>query len=827
MLQVALIDPALGRTGAHNRGFAHLLANSRDECGEIGIWCNTAIESSVYEELASCGVSVEPVFDLDFYRILQKQGGGVSDHWEWIYALARQYELAFEQVQRRWPRGTICVVHHTLSWEHASALALALKLAGGAANRLQHLALLMFSPGMDEAGHIHDLDAVSNYRLAFRSLWETPAVSLFASCSEYSRAYAKLLELPAALPVHPCFLDVWDKRPVNANPRPHNRLLLYAGEIKQEKGFLRLPLLLDEALRKTSEETEIVLQFVAVRNQAARNVVQELEAIASSHARVRIHVGFWTEQQLREMLRSTDVLCLNYDATAYRHATSGLLWLAAWYGVAVMVPAETWLRREAIRLGVPVWTDFDVKPTKESGKNASHHDYFKTLFTSFPKWLRQLASSLPGATDSVQSAHGADIVVFWKQNDTGLYGRRSDMVVRYLASRSDVRKVLVVDAAIGDANLERLSQSTPTPTHNQRIYDEIQRKLRGDQDTGKVSFHVYVCPLTKFRFRDDGTDRPHFIDGYHEYLARVFESAGVDPSRAVFWVYPTNFHLPDLIDRFKPTRVVVDVEDDQRAWPNVSATRRARLTENYRSLLGMADMALTNCEPLRRSMSPMFPDIRLVPNGCDPDPPRSTPRNNEAFNEFIQFAGMTIGFVGNLESKIDMELLEKVAERFVDCQIVLLGSTHANPGVYTLSRHPNVRMPGIVPYDELDAWVRKFDVGLVPHLHNELTKFMNPQKIYAYLSSHVPVVSTSVPNIPSDTDLVRIAPNHDAFLREIASVLASERPSASAFNEYIRINSWQSRLSDCVDALNLVAAGAVQTSRVAPPRAGGSLSCSV
>jgi hypothetical protein len=109
----------------------------------------------------------------------------------------------------------------------------------------------------------------------------------------------------------------------------------------------------------------------------------------------------------------------------------------------------------------------------------------------------------------------------------------------------------------------------------------------------------------------------------------------------------------------------------------------------------------------------------------------------------------------------------------------------------------------VVPYPEVDAWLRKFDVGLVPHLNTELTRSMNPQKIYAYLSSHVPVVSTDVPNIPRDTDLVRIAASHEQFLEEIARVLAAGRPAAQRFDEYMRANSWEARLTNLVDDLDL------------------------
>jgi hypothetical protein len=802
MPQIAIIDPALGRTGAHNRGFAALLARQGAGRGELGVWCNKTIDAGLRKELADCGAAVVPVFDIDFYQLMEKSTGGVAEHWDWVYGLACQYAQAFEQVLEHWPRGTVHLVHHTLSWEHASALALAIRLTGDGADRLRHLAFLMFSPGVDHAGETYDNDMALNFRLAFRALDLAPGVSLYAGCSEYARAYAALLERPEPIPVHPCFLGDWRDRPPSRRHGPVRTVLLYVGEIKQQKGFLQLPSMLEHLLRTTTAETRIVIQFVAVRNATAQRIVDELKRLAEGHERVELHHGFWSDEQLRAVLSSVDVVCLNYDAGAYRHATSGLLWLAAWYGLAVQAPSDCWLQREALRLGVP------VRPSLDASRNATvpvprDENYFNALFTPFWDWLKANTKEPAVRPDAQTGGAGADIVLFWKQNDTGLYGRRSDMIVRYLASRPDVRQVLVVDAPIGDANLEKLAQATPTPTHNQRIHAEIKQKLQGARDVGKISCHVYVCPLKAYRFRDDGSSRPHFIEGYTRYLAEVFAAKDIDPRRALFWIYPTNTHAPQLIKHFQPARVVADVEDDQREWPGVSEANRERLTKNYHDILNVADAAITNCESLHESMVGFFEDIRLVPNGCDVDPPHVTPVNNAAFDEFIDFSGKTIGFVGNLESKIDIALLQKVAERFRDCQVVLLGSTHANPGVFDLSRNPNVRMPGVVPYPELDAWLRKFDVGLVPHLVTGLTRSMNPQKIYAYLSSGVSVVSTDISNIPRDTELVKIAASHEQFLDDVAAALQRGRLPAARFSAYVMENSWQQRLCGFVDELDL------------------------
>lgn len=808
----AIIDPALGRTGAHNQGFVDLLVRQGIDASRLGIWCHASIDQSLRDRLADSGIVVQSPFSTEFYQIIGKPGG-IADHWEWVRTLAEQYLHAMAQVLATWPLDAIRVIHHTVSWEHASAISIAMRLLGARGDRLHHLIFLMYSPGIDEAGCTFDADRRLNYRLAFHSLDTLPNVRLYASCGEYAQAYAALLGRSAPLPIHPCFIGDWRSPPRRTADavRGHERVLLYVGEIKQEKGFLSLPDKLRRLLARSPPTRRFVVQFLNVRNEASRKVLKALEQIAASHANVELHHGFWSDEKLHQELAACDLFHLDYDAVAYAHKTSGLLWLAAWYGVPVLVPSGGWLQREARRLGLGIVSDASAVPGDAQIDGAAVDEtYRRTLFTPFWQWLEQHDPSggrrASARSQRVRRASGkkdaADVVLFWKQNDSTLYGRRIDMVVRYLASRADVRRVIVIDAPIGDSNLAKLGKELGATHHGRLIHAGTQKKQAGALDSEKIAYKVFVCPLKEYRFSEDGSARPRFIEGYVEFLQDVFSKERIDPGRAVFWFYPRNLHASMLLRKFGPAKVVVDVVDDDRAWPGVQEETRRTLTDSLRALLQSADMAFANCLPVQQSMREFCPDIRLVPNGCDLAPQDVLPKN-EAFRSFVRRSGKVVGFVGNLESKIDIPLLHKVAERFQDCHIVLVGSTHANPEVMELSRHPNVSLPGVVPYEEIGAWLGRFDVGLVPHLDMDLTRYMNPLKAYVYLSRHIPVVATAIPNIDTAPGLLRRAPTHAAFLDEVANVLAGSRPSPQEFRDYAARNSWQVRFSSHIDELGL------------------------
>ena len=110
MSRIAIVDPALGRTGAHNLGFASLLPDRGAHARDLSVWCNTAIDEALRKSLAEPGVEVTPTFDTDFYAITNKPGG-IAAHWDWIYALARQYIETFERIAAMGSTGRSTGVH--------------------------------------------------------------------------------------------------------------------------------------------------------------------------------------------------------------------------------------------------------------------------------------------------------------------------------------------------------------------------------------------------------------------------------------------------------------------------------------------------------------------------------------------------------------------------------------------------------------------------------------------------------------------------------------------------------------------------------------------
>jgi hypothetical protein len=384
-LRIAILDPALGNSGAHNAGFAASLAKNRHSDGEAGIWCHQSLPDTERAALSAAGITVAHPFSVRFYELFG-QGGTPVEHAAWISRLAAEYRAALEQVLKQWPSGPVLVVYHTLSWEHGLALAEAIATLGEDRLRLRHMILLMYSPGLDANGMVWNATLRANFAAAFGALAQQPHVTLYASCSEYATAYAALLGREHPLPLHPCFLGDWGIRARKAAAIDTH--LLYLGVVKADKGFFELPDRLKSLLRQADPEARYVIQYFGPGgkiNARSRSVADALAKLAKKHPQIILHEGFWSDEELLARLESAVSLNLSYDAHAYRHKTSGLLWLAAWHGIAVTVPADSWLEREAQRLGMDYATQENgrVRPLPAADCDNA---YFRTLFSPFWPW---------------------------------------------------------------------------------------------------------------------------------------------------------------------------------------------------------------------------------------------------------------------------------------------------------------------------------------------------------------------------------------------------------------------------------------------------------
>lgn len=169
-----------------------------------------------------------------------------------------------------------------------------------------------------------------------------------------------------------------------------------------------------------------------------------------------------------------------------------------------------------------------------------------------------------------------------------------------------------------------------------------------------------------------------------------------------------------------------------------------------------------------------------------------------------------LGFYGFLSDEwVDYRLLRRMAAEHPDWHIVLIGRPKA--GMDMAARVPefNIHWLGVKPFEELPAYTRHFQVGLVPFCVNRLTRHSNPLKLLEYLSGGLPTVSTDIPEVHRYEDLVHIAGSHEEFIGACETALTEAEPAArDRRSRAARRHSWEERVRTISDIVYSAATGA-------------------
>ncbi|HEX8372266.1 MAG TPA: glycosyltransferase [Chthoniobacterales bacterium] len=153
--------------------------------------------------------------------------------------------------------------------------------------------------------------------------------------------------------------------------------------------------------------------------------------------------------------------------------------------------------------------------------------------------------------------------------------------------------------------------------------------------------------------------------------------------------------------------------------------------------------------------------------------------------------GPILGFFGVVDERMDYDLIAKIADAHPDWQLVIIGpAIKVDPANFP--QRENIHWMGGRDYQQLPAYVKAFDVCLMPFAINEATEFINPTKALEYMATGTPIVSTAIEDVVLQfSDVVAVANSHEEFISHCEKAVSA--PSEKAIQlglELTKINSW-------------------------------------
>jgi len=282
----------------------------------------------------------------------------------------------------------------------------------------------------------------------------------------------------------------------------------------------------------------------------------------------------------------------------------------------------------------------------------------------------------------------------------------------------------------------------------------------------------------------------------HLLEARVRRWRRRDPTRdLVLWTFLPTPLTGALIRALRPRLTVYHCVDDLGS----TSPAARRITTSEIALLRTADLVFVTSEGLRARAMRYRTQVALLPSAVDiemferaRDDPAAVPPDLRSLPRPV------VGFIGEVKRWVDQELLRTAAQRLPGVSFVLLGPVRTD--IARLGGAANVHVLGARPHAQIPAYLRGFDVALIPYVVSPYTNHVHPAKLHEYLAIGLAVVSTPLPEIArlnaEHGELVTVAAGTEAFCAAIQEALDGTDAVVVARRVAVaRANSWTVRFA--------------------------------
>jgi len=256
----------------------------------------------------------------------------------------------------------------------------------------------------------------------------------------------------------------------------------------------------------------------------------------------------------------------------------------------------------------------------------------------------------------------------------------------------------------------------------------------------------------------------------------------------IFWYY-TPMAL-QFSNHFSAALTVFDCMDELSAFDFAPA----ELVSLEKSLLKKADIVFTGGYSLHEAKKEQHNNIHVFPSSIDKAHFHLARTAKSEPSDQAAIKGVKLGFIGVIDERFDAVLINDLAKKRPNWQIVMLGPiVKISPD--SLPQGENLHYLGQKSYSQLPNYLSGWDVAMIPFAINNSTKFISPTKTPEYLAAGVRVVSTPIRDVvrPYGMEgLVSIASDADGFITAIELYLNDEEKESwiEKSDKFLEDKSW-------------------------------------
>lgn len=315
------------------------------------------------------------------------------------------------------------------------------------------------------------------------------------------------------------------------------------------------------------------------------------------------------------------------------------------------------------------------------------------------------------------------------------------------------------------------------------LHQRPQQMLKALADLGCICF---FCNTNMYKRYPEGFVHisPNLILSNNQGLyATVQRAREIHPHKpiVIYFTYPPHINKLPISDL-----VVFDSVDEP-------LDEFADWLPDYANAVRSADIVIASSGSVANRIQALDKHVHLIPNGCDYEHfcIAQTPQRID-FVPFNQPKPI-IGYIGAIAPWVDMRLINTMARNLPNYEFVIIGPLLKQKGVALLNK--NMYHLGHRDYSVLPHYLSNFSYCLIPFKVTEMTKGVNPVKLWEYLASGIPILSTPLPEVPREYVTLVTEDMFPGFSPTPGIEGKADRISLA------RENSWNSRATKLMHAI--------------------------
>lgn len=292
------------------------------------------------------------------------------------------------------------------------------------------------------------------------------------------------------------------------------------------------------------------------------------------------------------------------------------------------------------------------------------------------------------------------------------------------------------------------------------------------------------------------TPKVRSIAGIKEILKPLLHNSRIE----IGWFYSPSFS--PLITDFEFETVIYDCMDELSLFKGAPE----HLITQEKFLLSEAHLVFTGGKSLFESKNKNRKNVHCFPSSVDRDHFEKARENNSIPEDIKNIQKPIIGYLGVIDERINLDLLQKTARLKPDMAFVMIGPL-AKIGEEDLPREENIHYLGMKDYKLLPNYLQAIDIAMMPFALNDATKYISPTKTLEYMAAGKPIVSTAIKDVERDYNhCIDIVDTAEEFAQTIENLWRVHQPNNGEDYEMILQNtSWDTTASEMLKKMKSVA----------------------